>query len=553
MEIVVEAAIEAVTVFTERAQVLRRASVPLVEAGEHTVRFGGLPLRLQRNSLRAQGQGPAGTRILGIEQEREVHAEPPVEQLQRLTDEITRLRREIERTQARQKIIEEQREWLRTLGEQSARRIANGIAQSTARPEDASALFTYTSEEADRLVGQKLELDTRAEELTREVEARERERRELSSGASPDRVAASVRVQVAVPGELEIELSYLIARASWRPRYDARVQVAEGEVSLVEQALVWQQTGEEWRGIALSLSNARPTEAISLPDEPDPWYIDMAAPVAREVSMGAPLGARMSSFQAMRANIGPQSGYADSSAVPEMTSEPETIDWMGADQAELAEAPVERSGAAQVFRVPGNIDIPDDGAPHTLGLGEHKLPCRFEYVAAPVIAPGAHLRAIAINSTGAVLLPGELHVFHAGPDADEYVGATQLARTAEGAEIKLYLGLDDNITLKRELIERDTDKGSLLQTGIRRITFGYRATLGNRTSQPQRIVFLDRLPVPRHEKIKQRVLDLRPQPASRTRLEQLTWELTLAPDQEQRIEWRFVVEAPAEMQVLGLP
>jgi uncharacterized protein (TIGR02231 family) len=206
-----------------------------------------------------------------------------------------------------------------------------------------------------------------------------------------------------------------------------------------------------------------------------------------------------------------------------------------------------------VFRVPGNIDIPDDGAPHTLGLGEHKLPCRFEYVAAPVIAPGAHLRAIATNGTGAVLLPGELHVFHAGPDADEYVGATQLARTAEGAEIKLYLGLDDNITLKRELIERDTDKGSLLQTGIRRITFGYRATLGNRTSQPQRIVFLDRLPVPRHEKIKQRVLDLRPQPASRTRLEQLTWELTLAPDQEQRIEWRFVVEAPAEMQVLGLP
>jgi uncharacterized protein (TIGR02231 family) len=557
MEIEVEAAIEAVTVYSGRAQVLRRAVVQITEAGEHTLRIGGLPQSLQRNSLRAQGRGPAGTRILGIEQESEIHASPPVEQLDRLTEEITRLRREIERTVARQKIIEEQREWLRTLGEQSARRLANGIAQSTARPEDASALFTYTSEEADRLVGQKLELATRAEELTRELEARERERRELSSGASPDRIAASVRIQVGAPGELQMELSYLIGGASWRPRYDARVEVAEGDVRLVEQALVWQQTGEEWRGIELSLSNARPSEAISLPDEPDPWYIDVEAPVAQVAYSTAPQPPAAPRFRAAALKATGVFGGAREPGYGEETIQGfaamESADSMDTVQAEVGEASVERSGAAQVFRVPGNIDIPGDGAPHTLGLGEHMLPCRFEYVAAPVVAPGVHLRAIATNNTGAVLLPGELHVFHAGLAADEYVGATQLTRTAEGAEIKLYLGLDDNVTLKRELVERDTDKGSLLQSGIRRITFGYRATLANRTSQSQRIVYLDRLPVPRHERIKLRVLDLRPQPASRTRLEQLTWEFALAPDQEQRIEWRFVVEAPADLGLIGLP
>jgi uncharacterized protein (TIGR02231 family) len=556
MEIVVEAAIEAVTVYSGRAQVLRRAVVQITEAGEHTLKIGGLPQSLQRSSLRAQGRGPAGTRILGIEQESEIHAAPPVEQLERLTAEITRLRREIERTGARQKIVEEQREWLRTLGEQSARRLANGIAQNTARPEDASALFTYTSEEADRLVGQQLELATRAEELTREVEARERERRELGSGAPPDRIAASIRVQVEVPGELEIELSYLIAGATWRPRYDARVEVAEGEVRLVEQALVSQRTGEEWRGIELSLSNARPSEAISLPDELDPWYIDIEAPVPQVAGAAAPQplarfrGAAMKALAAGGTEPLSDIGAVRVGSLSGELPEAEEVDLV---PAELGEASMERSGAAQVFRVPGNIDVPGDGAPHTLGLGEYKLPCRFEYVAAPVVAPGVHLRAIATNNTGAVLLPGELHVFHAGPAADEYVGATQLTRTAEGAEIKLYLGLDDNVTLKRELVERDTDKGSLLQSGIRRITFGYRATLANRTSQPQRIVYMDRLPVPRHERIKLRVLDLRPQPTSRTRLEQLAWELALAPDQEQRIEWRFVVEAPADLGLVGLP
>ncbi len=221
--------------------------------------------------------------------------------------------------------------------------------------------------------------------------------------------------------------------------------------------------------------------------------------------------------------------------------------------AELAAADVERSGAAQVFHLPGGVDVPSDGLPHTLGLGDYDLPCRLDYAAIPAVTPGAHLRASASNTSGGVLLPGELHVFHAGPAGDEYVGATKLDLTAEGADLTLYLGVDDNLTVKRELIERDTDKGNLLQSGVRRITYGYRVTLGNRTGSLQRVTLKDRLPVPRHERIKMRVLDIRPQPTARTRLDQVTWELQLAPDEERQIEWRFVVEAPADLDVVGLP
>ena len=550
MDISVEAAIQAVTVYGDRALVLRQATVHLTEAGEHTIKIGGLSQTLQRDSLRAYGRGPAGTRILGIEQESEIHAEPPVEQLQSLRQEIIRLRREVERIEARQEIVQEQRDWLRTLGEQSARRLANGIAASSAKPEDAGALFAYAGDEAERLVGARLELESLKEEKTRELQARERELREVASSAAPDRLAASIRVAVSAPADLEIGLSYLIGGASWRPRYDARVDVGGGRVQLVEEALVRQRTGEEWRGIALSLSTAQPGAAVTLPDEPDPWYIDiMQVRPAPAAAQAMPVAHTMRGFsRALMSTAAPQSeelGYAGSEAYGK--------DVVDSVEAEMAEAPVERSGAAQVFHLPGGNDIPSDGAPHTVGLGEHELPCRFEYVAAPVIAPGAHLRAVAANSTGTVLLPGELHVFHAGPANDEYVGATRLERTAEGAEIKLYLGVDDNVTLKRELVERDTDKGSLLQSGIRRITYGYRVQVANRTSQPQRVIFLDRLPVTRHERIKLKVLDLRPQPSARTRLEQLTWELQLAPGQEQRIDWRFTVEAPADVSLTGLP
>ncbi|HEX8035025.1 MAG TPA: DUF4139 domain-containing protein, partial [Ktedonobacterales bacterium] len=341
-------------------------------------------------------------------------------------------------------------------------------------------------------------------------------------------------------------LSYLVVGAMWRPRYDARVDIATQRVRLTQQAIINQRTDEDWSQVALAVSTAQPSAAATLPDEPDPWYLDILKPPPPPAPMvtaaaGPMRMARMSAGEERERGVADTALYSSS---PQLMQQVE---------AEIAGATAERSGVAQIFHLPGRSDVPSDGMPRTLGIGDYDLPCPLDYVTVPVLTSGAHLRATATNTTGQVLLPGELHIFHAGPAGDEYVGATKLDLTAENADLKLYLGVDDNVTVKRELIERDTDKGSILQGGVRRITFGYRVTLSNRTGSPQRIVLKDRLPVPRHERIKLRVLDMRPQPSAHTKLEQLTWELQLAPNDERRIEWRFVVESPADIEMIGLP
>jgi uncharacterized protein (TIGR02231 family) len=542
MELELTTTIAEVTVYPERALVLRRGTVALPDEGTHTLRIGGLPQTVQRDSLRATGRGPAGLRILGIEQAAEYHPAAPEETLRQVRDEIQRLTREIELLGERERLLEEQRNWLRALGEQAARRLANGIAAGTAKPEDASGVFSYTGEESQRLAVAKLDLERLRVDLRRELDARNREFAELGGGRRPDRLAALVRVEVMEAGEVEVAFSYLIAGASWRPRYDARVEVEASRVRLTQQALVTQRTGEDWSRVALALSTARPSAAVSLPDEPDPWYVDVRRPPEPKVT-GMPLRTMMSTSRQLAAHeVAPSAALAADSEVDRYSAE-----------AVQAVSEIERSGAAQVFRLSGETDVPADGQPRTLGLADDELSCRFEHVVVPVIAPGAHLRALMSNQTGRVLLPGELHVFHTGAAGDEYVGATALDLTAQDAELKLYLGVDDNITVKHELVERDTDRGILLQSGLRRITCGYRVTLGNRTTTPQRIILMDRLPVPRHERVKLRVLDLKPQPSTRTKLEQLSWELQLAPGEERRIEWRFVVESPAELDLAGLP
>jgi uncharacterized protein (TIGR02231 family) len=545
MDLDLDTAILAVTVYPDRALVTRRGTMAVEAAGSHTLRVRGLPVGTQRDSLRATGRGPAGTRILGVEQQPEYHAAAPEETLAALRESITRAERELARLADQRQTLDEQRTWLRALGEQSARSLAWGVARGTAKPEDAGALFTYTAGESERLASAAADLEQRQQEGERGLQALRREYALLGGGRSPDRLVAAIRVELAAPGTVEVELSYLIYGASWQSRYDARVDVAVATVRLTHQALVSQRTGEDWSGVALALSTARPSVATRLPDEPDPWYLDVAqpmpVPVARpmarmQMAQAAPMGVGM-------ADAAGEEAYTVSRALA--AEEPFAAD--------LALANVERTGAAQVFRLPGGVDVPSDGSPHTLGVGAFDLPCQLDYMAAPVIAPGAHLRATASNTTGAVLLPGALHIFHAGAQGDEYVGMTQIELTPEQAELPLFLGVDDNISVKRELIERDTDKGTLLQTGIRRVLLGYRVTLANRTPASQRVQLKDRLPVPRHERIKVKVLEMRTAPAEHTKLEQFTWALTLAPSEERRIEWRLQVEAPADLDVAGLP
>ncbi len=532
--------ISSVTVYPDRALVTRAGNASVESPGEHSLRIGGLPLSLQRDSLRATGRGPAGTRILGVEQSFEFHAVVPEETRRALEQEIERLEQELATLDERAGVLEQQQSWVRGLAEHSAKTLAWSLAHGAVKLDDASNIFSYAAEESQRIAASHLEVNRQRELTAKDLEARRRELGQLS-GLSPDRVAATIRVELAGAGPVEIELSYLVGGASWRPRYDARVDVPRAGVHLVQQALVTQRTGEDWTPVALALSTARPSVARRLPDDPAPWYVDVLpkepaigmAPTARPLMarMAAPFGAGMAREDA---SVMP-------AAVPSLV------------EADLAEAQVEQSGAAQIFRLPGRMDVPSDGQPHTLGIGKYDLPCRLNYVAMPAVAEGAHLRATAPNTTGQILLPGDLHVFRVAPNGDEYAGASRLELTAEDADLTLYLGVDDNVTVKRELVERDTDKGSLLQGGIRRITFGYRATLANRTSVPQPVVLKDHLPVPRHERIKLKVLDIRPQPSDRTRLEQLTWQLQLAPGEERRVEWRFVVEAPADLDVTGLP
>jgi hypothetical protein len=63
----------------------------------------------------------------------------------------------------------------------------------------------------------------------------------------------------------------------------------------------------------------------------------------------------------------------------------------------------------------------------------------------------------------------------------------------------------------------------------------------------------DQLPVSQHERIKVKAQNILPPPSERTKLELLTWRFPLAANEAYKIEYRFTVEHPQDVQVRGMP
>ena len=542
-----EAPIKEVTVYSDRALITRRGNIHL-EAGEHELRVNHLP-QFQRDSLRAAGQGPQGTRILNVDIATAFHSRPPEAELVTLQTEREQLLHKRQLLKARQDSLNDRRQWLRALGEQS-RDFAKGLAQGQMKPQDCADFFSFMAQQALQDAQAAQELEVQMKQVQQEIEAKERELAQKQGDRHPDRLAAVITVELAAAGNLDLELAYLVMGASWHPQYDVRVQMnderGEGQVELTYVGVVQQSTGERWENVGLSLSTARPSLAAVLP-ELDPWYLNMYTPpppmpMLAQASAGATAISAFSRAQAPSQAMRSAPMVADKIAYAE-----DAVAFPTA--ATIATATVEHTGTALVFRAGRSVDIPSDNSPHKTTIARDDLPCVFDYVSAPGIEEYAHLRATITNTTDRVLLNGDASIFL----SSEYVGTTQVKMTAPAEKFKIFLGIDDGIKIKRELIERAVDKGNLLQSDIRRITYAYRITVHNYTAFPKQVVIRDHLPVSQHERIKVKVQNVQPAPTERTKLELMVWQFPLAADGEQKIEYRFIVEHPQDVKVIGLP
>ncbi len=533
--ITLEAAIIAVTVYSDRALVTRQGSIRLAK-GEGELWLEDLPSTMLPESVRASGRGTTGMRIQGVDVAPTFHVEAPQERVAELRREMDEREDSDALLAQKEEALQARQEFLTKLSKAAAGSLARGIALGKAEISAGAEVISFVDDNLSGTGQEMQEIRGQRRELARELEKLRRELEQLQAARPLERRRVAVAVEALEEGELELEVSYLVKGARWQPLYDLRLLDENGQVELTYLASVSQQSGEDWEDVMLTLSTAKPALSSVMP-EPEPWFIK-----ERKPTMPLRPDVRAKGRGVMAAA---EPMFAEAVAPAELMEERLRKAFV---EAESVEGEVEEQGVALSFKVPTRVDIPGDGSAHKTTVTTVNLPPRLDYVAAPKLVEQAYRRATISNDSHHVLLPGQVNIFH----GTEFVGRTDFEDAiAPGQEFEVYLGVDDRISVKRELVESRVDKKFL--GNDRRLLYGYKIEMENLKSCAEKITVRDQLPVPQHEAIKVQPGRIEPQPKEQTNLGLIEWDLSLEPKEKREIHLDFRVEHPRDMKVIGLP
>lgn len=253
----VEAPVAAVTVYSDRARVVRTASVTL--AGAQRVELPPLPALVDPSSIRVEAQG---AEVRAVDIARVEPNELPIEQGRRLLAELETIEDRIAQTSAEREAYVVQLDGLGVVTPK-APPVEGQRPPPKLEPSGWSQADAFLADLRARLQGKSREAAERLKELEREHAHLQHEAQLL--GGADRRGGWHVTVLASGKGAATLQLTYVIARARWIPTYDIRLFPKTNEVQLSFSGLVSQETGEDWNGAKLTLSTAVPASTTAFP------------------------------------------------------------------------------------------------------------------------------------------------------------------------------------------------------------------------------------------------------------------------------------------------
>jgi uncharacterized protein (TIGR02231 family) len=406
-----------VTIFPWGAQVTREVTVAAGE-GQHDLVIPDLPANTDASSLRLAGDVKFGAVSLATSRQAATAdlTDPAIkdarDEVARLQDALDTKRAAISAIRLKIRAAEEEIAFLRgmTLGAGASPE----TLRETAKIVGEQVLIAATSGHAAEQEAKAAEAD-----LQPDIDALERAKKALSALQNPtDTATLSARVE----GSGTLTITTFTGDAHWRPTYDLRLDREAKDLTVERSVLVSQSSGEDWSGVDLVLSTARPNERAT-PSEIWPRLVQAGDPVVYQP---------MARAKADLAGAEMMESFAAAPIAQEMS--------------------VDVQGQTVVYRYANPVDLRDGVEDVRLSLGELTLPATIRAEAVPIADQTAYLMASAVN-TGEILLPGDAVLYEDGA----LKGTMQLPLVAAGDEIHAGFGAIEGIKVKR--VEPETMEG----------------------------------------------------------------------------------------------
>ena len=535
-----DAAISAVTVYADRAEVTRHAKVRL-EAGTHVLTFDNLPAATDLNSVRANGTG--AFTLVDIRGETIQTVDIPNEKVRQLTDRLRLLERQKEElTRAVQRVATRKEALDKILGRLTS--AGKDSPNPDLDPTKWSGFVDYHAGKLAALDEEALALVDKQRDNAKDADQVRRELAELRGSGQRTRNVARVTVEAKGAVDATLNLSYIVSGPYWEPSYDIRANVKAKTLEVAYYGTVRQSTGEDWKGVTLHLSTAQPSVGGREP-ELDPWFLRRLEPMP--IAAAAPLGAsggeqrgRSIATKAKMMNDMRADGFAENSLTGAMKT------------SEEARARVITSGVAAVFSVERSCDILADNKPARVPLSRDTFPASFRHTCVPKLSPHVYLKAKAINKTELPYLPGPSAIFV----DDSFVANANMDLVPAGQEFWSYLGADASVKVERRVLADRTEVSGVFGKKTVGTLRDYVFKVTNGKQAAVELVIWDQIPASNHEDIKvslQEPKDTKNNPDLKIDdQKRIEWRIDLKAGEKRDVPFRFTVERPEDFIVEGL-
>jgi uncharacterized protein (TIGR02231 family) len=453
--------VERVTLSEDRAHVTRAGRVTL-PAGLSRLSIRGVAPVLSDKTLgaRALSEGVQVIDARVTRAPRLVDADRPA-RTQALEAELRELEAELAQQQAALKVHSA---LLAELGELQRLRLAEwsqDVARGGGFAGSAEALEGPRAGERDQrrrcaALRQEIgELERRRVELTRRLEA-------SGTPATGCEATAVVELRAAAAGEVTLELDYIVPGAFWRPYHRARL--GEGRVQFETEGCVWQNTGEDWEGVALTFSTERPSLGVSPPR--------LAADVLR-------------------------ARKTDSTVAVETRQEEIQVTGVGgaAGRAKPALPGIDDGGEAMSLAAAARADVPSDGRPYRVPIAAFEAPAEVDRVLMPELSRAVFLRSRQANQGPRPVLAGPVDLVR----DSGLMGRTSVLFVAPGERFELGWGPEPDLRVHREATQEDDESRMLSSWSTTRHKLTLR--LSNLGGQARTVQLTERVPVSEVEQV----------------------------------------------------
>ncbi|WP_437928164.1 DUF4139 domain-containing protein [Sorangium sp. So ce291] len=467
-------AARAVTLFEDRAEVVRAARVE-VEAGAQWVAIGGVSVFVDERTVQARVAPTAGAegavRVTAARVRWRAHREAALGR--EAIDALEREQREASRRAGAAELARDRASRREAHLDQLLAKWAQAMSEVPKSAGDPARLASWRggiealrAALADALAAS---AEARAARAHAEDDARRAATRLREGSLEQPRYEAVIEVQIHAPAPqpVEIELTYRVACAIWRPEHLARLSAdaAGGSVELTTWATAWQATGEAWENVAARFSTARPARTAEAP---------LLADDVLRLRRKTDLERRRVVVEARDQAIAAAGLGHGARAVDEMPG-------------------VDDGGEPLVFEAAEPVTLPSDGRPLRVEIARRSLPAELALVLYPEAHPAAHLRAtVTLDGGGAgrprPLLAGPVRVARGG----SLVGRARLDFVGAGEPFELGFGVDDAVRVRRTV---DEEQETTAITGSRKIRRRVKLSLSNLSSLTKRVLVTERIPV----------------------------------------------------------